>query len=62
MPITDAYLNTRWHHGVYLCGCIERVARSGLCLANVRVAVGAMNAELSQPDLFATVQSGRKQA
>ena len=62
--ITDAYLNTRWHHGVYLCGCLERVARSdyGSCLDNVRGAVGAMNAELSQPDLLATVQSGRKQA
>ena len=35
---------------------------SGSCRDNVRGAIGAMYAELSRPDLLATVQSGRKQA
>ena len=67
--ITDAWLNTRWHHGAYIHhrkktpgGCIERLARSGSCRDSVRGSVGAMYAELSRPNLLATVQSGRKQA
>ena len=66
--ITDACLNTRWHHGAYISpkegtgGCLERVARSGSCRDSVRGSVGAMNAELSRSDLLATVLSGRKQA
>ena len=59
--VTDACLNTRWHHGIYII-CLERVARYGSGRDNVRDSVGAMNAELSRPDLLATVQSGRKQA
>ena len=66
--ITDACLNTRWHHGAYTYhrkktpgGWLERVARSGSCRDSVRGSVGAMNAKLSRPDLLATVQSGRKQ-
>ena len=54
--VTDACLNTRWHHGIY------RVARYGSGRDNVRGSVGAMNAELSRPDLLATVQLVRKQA
>ena len=42
--------------------CLERIARSGSCRDSVRGSVGAMNAELSRPDLLVTVQSGRKQA
>ena len=54
--VTDACLNTRWHHGAYTsAGCLERVARSG----SGRDSVGAMDAELSRPDWLATVQSGR---
>ena len=60
--IPDACLNTRWHHGAYLCGCLERVVRSGSRHDSVRGAVGAMNTELSRSDLLAMVQSGRKQA
>ena len=67
--IRDACLNTRWNHGAYVyhrkkiqCGCLEIVARSGSCRDSVRGSVGAMNAELSRPDLLATVQSGRKLA
>ena len=41
--------------------CLERVARSGSGRDSVRGLVGAMDAELSRPDWFATVQSGRKQ-
>ena len=41
--------------------CLERVARSGSGRDSVRGLVGAMDAELSQPDWLATVQSGRKQ-
>ena len=59
--VTDACLNTRWHHGIYII-CPERVARYGLGRDNVRGSVGAMNAELSRPDLIATVQLVRKQA
>ena len=69
-PITaavnpDACLNSRWHHGVYKSpkgGCPERVARSRSRLDNVCGSIGAMNAELSRPDLLGTVQSGCKQA
>ena len=43
-------------------GCLERVARSGSCRDSVHGSVGAMNAELSRPDLLATFQSGRKLA
>ena len=43
-------------------GCIGRVARSGSCRDSVRGVVETMSAELSRPDLLATVQSGRKQA
>ena len=46
---------------VYI-SCLERAARSGSGRDNVRGSVGAMNAELSRPDLLATVQLGRKQA
>ena len=61
--ITDACLNTRWHHGAYIyISCFERAARSGSGRDSVRGSVGKMNAELSRPDLLATVQSGRKQA
>ena len=67
--IPDACLNSRWRHGAYIyhrkktqCGCLEIVARSGSCRDSVRGSVGAMTAELSRPDLLATVQSGRKQA
>ena len=42
--------------------CLERVARYGSGRDNVRGSVGAMNAELSRPDLLATVQLVRKQA
>ena len=59
--VTDACLNTRWHHGIYII-CLERVARYGSGRDNVRGSVGAMNAELSRPDLLATVQLVRKQA
>ena len=65
--ITEACLNTRWHHGAYISlrnktpgGWLERFARSGSCRDSVRGSVGAMNAELSRPDLLATVQSDRK--
>ena len=44
--VTDACLNTRWHHGIYII-CLERVARYGSGRDNVRGSVGAMNAELS---------------
>ena len=43
-------------------GWLERVAMAGSSRDSVRGSVGAMNAELSRPDLLATVQSGRKQA
>ena len=59
--VTDACLNTRWHHGIYII-CLERVARYGSGRDNVLGSVGAMNAELSRPDLLATVQLVRKQA
>ena len=55
--ITEACLNTRWHHGAYTISCIERVARCG----SGRGVVGTMNAARSRPDWLATVQSGRKQ-
>ena len=57
--VTDACLNTRWHHGICII-CLERVARYGSGRDNVRGSVGAMNAELSRPDLLATVQLVRK--
>ena len=60
--ITDACLNTRWHHCAYTGGCIERVARSGSGRGSVRGLVGTMNAARSRPDWLATVQSARKQA
>ena len=59
--VTEVCLNTRWHHGIYII-CLERVARYGSGRDNVRGSVGAMNAELSRPDLLATVQLVRKQA
>ena len=59
--VTDACLNTRWHHVIYII-CLERVARYGSGRDNVRGSVGAMNAELSRPDLLATIQLVRKQA
>ena len=58
--VTDACLNTRWHHGAYT----SAVLRESLGLdrvVTVCVQVGAMDAELSRPDWLATVQSGRKQ-
>ena len=51
-----------YHRKKTHCGCLERVARSGSCRDGVRGSVGAMYAELSPPDLLATVQSGHKQA
>ena len=51
-----------YHRKKTQCGNLERVARSGSCRDGVRGSVGAMYAELSRPDLLATVQSGRKQA
>ena len=42
--------------------CLEIAARYGSGRDSVRGSVGAMNAKLSRPDGFATVQSGRKQA
>ena len=59
--VTDACLNTRWHHVIYII-CLERVARYGSGRDNVRGSVGAVNAELSRPDLLATVQLVREQA
>ena len=59
--VTDACLNARWHHGIYII-CLERVARYGSGRDNVRGSVGAMNAELSRSDLLATVQLVRKAA
>ena len=59
--VTDACLNSRRHHGIYII-CLERVARYGSGRDNVRGPVGAMKAELSRPDLLATVQLVRKQA
>ena len=60
--VTDACLNTRWHHGAYTSAVLrESVARSGSGRHSVRGLVGAMDAELSRPDWLATVQSGRKQ-
>ena len=59
--VTDACLNTRWHHGIYII-CLERVAIYGSGRDNVHGSVGAMNAEQSRPDLLGTVQLGRKQA
>ena len=50
------------HRKKTLGGCIERLARFGSCLENVRGVVGTMNAARSRPDWLATVQSGRKQA
>ena len=55
--VTDACLNTRWHHGAYT----SAVLRESLGLDRVVTVVGAMDAELSRPDWLATVQSGRKQ-
>ena len=55
--VTDACLNTRWHHGAYT----SAVLRDSLGLDRVVTVVGAMDAELSRPDWLATVQSGRKQ-
>ena len=44
-------------------GCLERVARAGSCRdSSLCGSVGAMNDDLSRPDLLATVHSGRKQA
>ena len=62
--VTDACLNTRWHHGAYTSAASRESLGRGLygsCCDNVRGSVGAMNAELSRPDLLATVQLGRKQ-
>ena len=51
--VTDACLNTRWHHGAYT----SAVLRESLGLDRVVT----VYAELSGPDWLATVQSGRKQ-
>ena len=51
--VTDACLNTRWHHGAYT----SAVLRESLGLDRVVT----VYVELSRPDWFATVQSGRKQ-
>ena len=51
--VTDACLNTRWHHGAYT----SAVLRESLGLDRVVT----VYAELSRPDWLATVQSGRKQ-
>ena len=67
--ITDACLKPRWHDGAYIHhrkktpgGCIERLARFGLCRESVRGVVGTMNAARSRPDWLATVQSASEQA
>ena len=51
--VTDACLNTRWHHGAYT----SAVLRESLGLDRVVT----VYAELSRSDWLATVQSGRKQ-
>ena len=51
--VTDACLNTRWHHGAYT----SAVLRESLGLDRVVT----VYVELSRPDWLATVQSGRKQ-
>ena len=51
--VTDACLNTRWHHGAYT----SAVLRESLGMDRVVT----VYAELSRPDWLATVQSGRKQ-
>ena len=51
--ITEACLNTRWHHGAYT----SAVLRESLGLDRVVT----VYVELSRPDWLATVQSGRKQ-
>ena len=51
--VTDACLNTRWHHDAYT----SAVLRESLGLDRVVT----VYAELSRPDWLATVQSGRKQ-
>ena len=51
--VTDACLNTRWHHGAYT----SAVLRESLGLDRVVT----VYAELARPDWLATVQSGRKQ-
>ena len=51
-----------YHRNKTSAGWLERVAMSGSCRGSVRRSVGAVNAELSRPDLLATVQPGRKQA
>ena len=60
--VTDACLNTRWHHGAYTSAASRESLWYGSGRDNVRGSVGAMNAEQSRPDLLATVQLGRKQA
>ena len=51
--VTDACLNTRWHHGAYT----SAVLRESLGLDRVVT----VYAELSRPDWLATAQAGRKQ-
>ena len=51
--ITEACLNTRWHHGAYTSAAL----RESLGVDRV----GTMYAARSRPDWLATVQSGRKQ-
>ena len=51
--VTDACLNTRWHHGAYTSAVL--IESLGLDR------VVTVYAELSRPDWLATVQSGRKQ-
>ena len=51
--ITEAYLNTRWHHGAYTSAALRE------SLGVVRVVT--MYVARSRPDWLATVQSGRKQ-
>ena len=51
--VTDACLNTRWHH----CAYTSAVLRESLGLDRVVT----VYVELSRPDWLATVQSGRKQ-
>ena len=56
--ITDACLNTRWHHGAYTSAVLREPLGVDR-VVTVRGSVGPMNADLWRPDGFATVQSGR---
>ena len=61
--ITDACLNTRWHHGAYISpkedtGWLALVARSGgSCRDSVHGVVGTMNAAWSRHDWLLVLSS-----